>query len=449
MLALYGAGIFRIDQLAGFSNFEQITLNNYSASSSSTVYLGAQAITVDNLGTAHAFVYLGSGAVTYQSGAGGAPLYSTSSSSWNSASVIDAANGNITLYLNSSGTANTSYDLTDNTLTNILDLFGGGDNLTLQIDNDIAAEVAFFRTSYTGSRLVTSEATLDLSQSTVSGFRVVSDNATGTTFTVRDLATAMQIAGGSGLDKLVAENFNFTAEQRTTIFTSSSVETIQDGSGQYASSAAGITMTARSGRVLVDGAPLDQWDRETIGGHVGYLPQDVQLFDGTIADNIARFAAEAEAETVIAAARSAGFHDAIVDLPDGYDTRVGAGGCHLSAGQRQRLGLARALYGEPFLVVLDEPNANLDADGEAAVAAAVMAVRQRSGIAVVVAHRPSAIRAVDLILAMKNGEAVAFGPRDEVLAKVLQGGGNHVAAHSGSNIAEFEPRSNAASGGRP
>jgi PrtD family type I secretion system ABC transporter len=190
-----------------------------------------------------------------------------------------------------------------------------------------------------------------------------------------------------------------------------------------------------SGRVLLDGAAIDQWDPNALGGSIGYLPQDVQLFDGTIADNIARFTEAASPEAVIAAAKAASFHDHVVAFPDGYNTRIGQGGAHLSAGQRQRLGLARALYNDPFLVVLDEPNANLDAEGEASVVQAIKSVQARKGVAIVIAHRPSAVAAVDLILAMKNGEMVAFGPRDEVFGKILKNA-NNVVQHPAAARAE-------------
>jgi PrtD family type I secretion system ABC transporter len=176
----------------------------------------------------------------------------------------------------------------------------------------------------------------------------------------------------------------------------------------------------QAGKVALDGASLDRWTPEALGPSIGYLPQDVQLFDGTVAENIARFQASAEPVSVIEAATAAGFHEQVLALPEGYDTRVGSGGAQLSAGQKQRLGLARALFGRPFLVVLDEPNSNLDAEGEAAVSAAISGLRARGAIGVVIAHRPSAISAVDFILAMKGGEAVAFGKRDEVLGKTVQ-----------------------------
>ncbi|GAK70022.1 putative type I secretion system ATPase [Agrobacterium rubi TR3 = NBRC 13261] len=194
------------------------------------------------------------------------------------------------------------------------------------------------------------------------------------------------------------------------------------GSGKTTLSRALVNAWAlSSGKIRLDGASIDQWDSVALGQHIGYLPQGVELFDGTIAQNIARFEEGADPKAIISAAQSAGAHDLILRLEDGYETGIGEDGSALSAGQRQRIGLARALYGDPFLVVLDEPNANLDAQGEAAVMNAIASVRARGGIAIVVAHRPSAIGAVDLVLVMEAGRQKAFGPRDEVLSKVLKG----------------------------
>ncbi|PAQ00468.1 type I secretion system permease/ATPase [Mesorhizobium mediterraneum] len=182
---------------------------------------------------------------------------------------------------------------------------------------------------------------------------------------------------------------------------------------------AGIWLPVR-GTVRLDGATLDQWSPEELGNHVGYLPQDVQLFDGTIAENIARFEPQAPSDKILAAARAAGVHDLVIHLPEGYETRIGEAGSALSAGQRQRVALARALYGDPFLVILDEPNSNLDAEGEAALTEAIQRVRARGGVAIVVAHRPSALASLDQVLVMANGRIQAFGPKNEILNKITR-----------------------------
>jgi ATP-binding cassette subfamily C protein len=181
----------------------------------------------------------------------------------------------------------------------------------------------------------------------------------------------------------------------------------------------GVWSPAR-GKVKLDGAALDQWSPQVLGPHIGYLPQNVELFDGTIAENISRFASTPDPEKIIAAADAANVHDLIVSLPQGYETRIGEAGENLSAGQRQRIALARALYGDPFLVVLDEPNSNLDAQGEEALTTAILRVRARGGIAVVVAHRPSALAAVDQVLVLSQGRQQALGPKDEVLRRALR-----------------------------
>ena len=174
------------------------------------------------------------------------------------------------------------------------------------------------------------------------------------------------------------------------------------------------------GTVRLDGAALDQWAPDALGRHVGYLPQDVELMAGTVAQNISRFERDADTEAVIAAAKAVGVHDLIVHLPAGYDTPIGEQGSALSAGQAQRIALARAVYRDPFLVVLDEPNSNLDSEGEEALTRAILGVRERMGIVIVVAHRPSAIAGVDRLLMMSQGKAQAIGPKDEVLSRVLQ-----------------------------
>lgn len=173
-----------------------------------------------------------------------------------------------------------------------------------------------------------------------------------------------------------------------------------------------------SGVIRLDGANLAHWDQDALGKYIGYLPQEVELFAGTAAQNIARFRDDASSAEIIAAAEAAGAHQMIQSLPDGYDTEIGDRGARLSAGQRQRLGLARALFGDPVLVVLDEPNANLDADGDTALASAMHGLKARGATIITVAHRPSAITFVDKLLFLVGGEARAFGPRDEILAQI-------------------------------
>ena len=177
---------------------------------------------------------------------------------------------------------------------------------------------------------------------------------------------------------------------------------------------------AANGAARLDGAPIHQWDRERLGAHIGYLPQDVELFAGTIAENIGRLESPVESAAVIQAARAAGVHDMILRMEAGYETQVGDSGALLSKGQRQRIALARALYREPFLVVLDEPNSNLDQEGDEALTDAILGVKARGGVVVVVAHRPNVINAVDYVLVMMDGRMQTFGPKDEVLKRVLQ-----------------------------
>lgn len=175
---------------------------------------------------------------------------------------------------------------------------------------------------------------------------------------------------------------------------------------------------ANRGSVRLDGAEVGQWSREALGPHLGYLPQDIELFDGSIAENIARFGA-VDAEQVIEAARLAGIHEMVLNFPRGYDTPLGVGGLGLSGGQKQRIGLARALYGRPTLVVLDEPNSNLDDAGEAALVRAVGALKAAGSTVVLVTHRPSILGVVDKLLFLKEGVQQLFGPRDQVLKALL------------------------------
>jgi PrtD family type I secretion system ABC transporter len=175
---------------------------------------------------------------------------------------------------------------------------------------------------------------------------------------------------------------------------------------------------AQHGVVRLDGGALDQWRNEDLGRHIGYLPQDVALFDGTVAENICRFDESATSNAILKAAHIAGVHEIILRLPDGYSTRIGQGGMSLSAGQRQRIGLARAVYGDPFLVVLDEPNANLDADGENALSRAIQILRHNKSIVIVISHRPSALGALNMAMVLHEGRRIAFGACEEIFARV-------------------------------
>jgi ATP-binding cassette subfamily C protein PrsD len=246
-----------------------------------------------------------------------------------------------------------------------------------------------------------------------------------------------QFPAGDGRMPLPAPCRGFAAEAAAAVVPGSHKAVVQDvtfaleagqalgiigpsasGKSSLARLLVGIWRPAR-GAVRIDGADLEQWDADALGRHIGYLPQDVELFAGTIAENISRFEPAEDAEAILAAARAAGVHEMILRLADGYDTQIGDGGAFLSAGQRQRIALARALFREPFLVVLDEPNSNLDSEGDRALTEAIRGVRARGGIAIVVAHRPSALAAVDLVLMMQDGRPKMVGPKAEVLAKTL------------------------------
>lgn len=174
--------------------------------------------------------------------------------------------------------------------------------------------------------------------------------------------------------------------------------------------------TQARGQVRLDGASLDQWGKR-LGEHIGYLPQDIELFEGTIAQNIARFAAEPDPAAIVAAARAAGAHRLILELPRGYETPIGDGGAGLSGGQRQRIALARALFGDPFLVVLDEPNANLDKEGDEALVGAIASIRARGGIAIIITHRAPGLAAANLVAVIEDGRIARFGPRDQIVRR--------------------------------
>ena len=173
-----------------------------------------------------------------------------------------------------------------------------------------------------------------------------------------------------------------------------------------------------SGSVRFDGSELSHWDSEQLGSNLGYLPQDIELFDGTIAENIARFQ-EIDEEQVIAAARLAGVYEMIQALPEGFNTRIGDRGASLSGGQRQRVGLARAMYGMPAVTILDEPNSNLDAEGEMALLKAIEQMKQAGRTVILITHKPNILNAVDLIAIIANGQLQSFGEREQILPRLL------------------------------
>lgn len=233
----------------------------------------------------------------------------------------------------------------------------------------------------------------------------------------RKLLTVERISGGHpGYQTPFVQNIEFDAKAGAGIGV---IGPSASGKSSLARMLVGIWPTT-SGAVRLDGAELSQWDPDQLGRHIGYLPQNVELLEGTVAENISRFNAARDDNLVIAAAKAAGVHELIVRLPEGYQTQVGENGSLLSAGQRQRIALARALYGDPFLVVLDEPDSSLDAEGDAALTQAILGIRSRGGIVIVIAHRPSVLAGVDQVLVMAQGRQRMFGPKDEVLTKVLR-----------------------------
>ena len=218
-----------------------------------------------------------------------------------------------------------------------------------------------------------------------------------------------------GAEKPILQGISFTVEPGKGIGV---IGPTGAGKSTLARALVGVTPIAR-GAVRLDGATHDQRDLDEAGKLIGYLPQDIQLFDGTAAQNIARFDVAADPVKIVEAAQLANVHDLIMRLPKGYDTPLGENGARLSAGQRQRVALARCLYGDPVLFVLDEPNSNLDAEGEAALDRAIRVSMERGASVVVIAHRPSALASIQQILVLSEGRTVALGPRDEILKKVL------------------------------
>jgi ATP-binding cassette, subfamily C, type I secretion system permease/ATPase len=227
-----------------------------------------------------------------------------------------------------------------------------------------------------------------------------------------DVVQVTAIAPGAGRPIVTGANFSLKSGEVLGIIGPSGA-----GKTSLVRTLVGIWPPA-AGHVRLDGASLDQWEPDALGRHIGFVSQAVELFDGTISENIARMSATPDSEAVLRAAQLAGAHDMILRLPGGYDAKIGEAGMALSGGQRQRIALARALYGDPFLVVLDEPNSNLDNEGEAALQQAIATLKTRSAIVVLIAHRPSALAGCDKILFLVNGLQQGFGPRDEVLRKI-------------------------------
>jgi PrtD family type I secretion system ABC transporter len=231
---------------------------------------------------------------------------------------------------------------------------------------------------------------------------------------IHSLAVEMASAAPPGGQMLVVQEANFVLKAGIGLGV---IGPSASGKSSLARMLVGVWPTVR-GTVRLDGAALAHWSAEALGRHVGYLPQDVELMAGTVAQNIARFERHPDAAAVIVAAKAAGVHDLVLGLPDAYDTQIGEQGGMLSSGQRQRIALARALYCDPFLVVLDEPNSNLDAEGEAALTNAILGIRTRGGIVVVVAHQPNALAGVDVLLVMGRGRQRALGPKAEILREL-------------------------------
>ena len=242
---------------------------------------------------------------------------------------------------------------------------------------------------------------------------------------VQDLAVA---APGTGKAILSNISFSLTAGMGLALLGASA-----SGKTSLSKALVGI-WSAQHGVVRLDGAALDQWGNEDLGRYIGYLPQDVALFDGTVAENICRFDQEATSDAILKAAQIAGVHDIILRLPEGYSTRIGEGGMSLSAGQRQRIGLARAVFGDPFLVVLDEPNANLDADGENALTRAIQILRHNKRIVIVISHRPSALSALNMAMVLYEGKAIAFGSCEEIFARVNTARGQAATAQQTATV---------------
>lgn len=222
-------------------------------------------------------------------------------------------------------------------------------------------------------------------------------------------------AAAPGRDAPILQDINFTIEP-------GSVVGIVGASGAGKSTLARLLVGAwqpSAGKMRLDGADIHIWNRDELGPSIGYLPQDIELFEGTIAENIARFGSK-DSEMVVSAAKRAGAHNLIARLPEGYDTKIGHGGVALSGGQRQRIGLARAMYGNPSLIVLDEPNANLDQDGERALMEAVTAMREAGTTVIIVSHKAGILDLADRLIVLNEGKLLAVGPRRDILHRLVQ-----------------------------
>jgi ATP-binding cassette, subfamily C, bacterial PrsD len=242
----------------------------------------------------------------------------------------------------------------------------------------------------------------------------------------RELSVEALAVAAPGMDKPIVSDVSFSLKAGMGL-----VLLGASASGKTSLSKALVGVwPAKHGVVRLDGAAIDQWCNEDLGRHIGYLPQEVALLDGTVAENICRFDEKATSDEVLKAAQIAGVHDLILRLPEGYATRIGQGGMSLSAGQRQRIGLARAVFGDPFLVVLDEPNANLDADGEDSLGRAIETLRSNKSIVIVISHRPSALAVLNMAMVLYEGKAIAFGPCEEIFARIRESGQPVLAARA-------------------
>src|SRR5712671_1688078 len=256
----------------------------------------------------------------------------------------------------------------------------------------------------------------------------------------RELSVQNLTVAAPGMEKAILSNVSFALKPGMGL---ALLGASASGKTSLSKALVGI-WPAQDGVVRLDGAALDQWRNEDLGRYVGYLPQEVSLFDGTVAENICRFDDQATSDAILRAAQIAGVHDIILRLPEGYSTRIGEGGMSLSAGQRQRIGLARAVFGDPFLVVLDEPNANLDADGENALSRAIQILRHNKSIVVVISHRPSALSALNMAMVLYEGKSIAFGSSEEIFARVRAPGGQPApAAHPAAVAQQPAPPPNA------